>query len=87
MEKEGCKVKKELVEQTNYWLKKLENLKIEAKSKDGDEIKRNAQAYISDAHYFLEKEDYVRAFEAVIWAWAWVEIGEKLDILDVSPSQ
>lgn len=38
----------------------------------------NISAYISDSKYFLEKGDLIRAFEAVIWAWAWLEIGEEL---------
>ncbi|PKM91965.1 MAG: DUF357 domain-containing protein, partial [Euryarchaeota archaeon HGW-Euryarchaeota-1] len=33
--------------------------------------------------YFLEKGDFVRAFEAIIWAWAWIEIGEKEGFLEV----
>ena len=35
----------------------------------------NISAYLSDSHYFLEQKDLIRAFEAVIWAWAWMEIG------------
>jgi len=45
----------------------------------GDEsFLSNIKAYISDSRYFLEKGDLIRAFEAVIWAWAWLEIGEEL---------
>ncbi len=43
----------------------------------GDNFLENALAYISDARHFLEKRDLVRAFEAVVWAWAWLEIGER----------
>ncbi|MCK5234032.1 MAG: DUF357 domain-containing protein, partial [Candidatus Aenigmarchaeota archaeon] len=31
-----------------------------------------------DTNHFLEKKDYVRAFEAVVWAWAWLEIGKEV---------
>jgi hypothetical protein len=35
----------------------------------------NIKAYISDTEYFLKKGDLIRAFECVVWAWAWMEIG------------
>ena len=42
----------------------------------GDErFMENISAYLSDSHYFQEQKDLIRAFEAVIWAWAWMEIG------------
>ncbi len=42
----------------------------------GDErFLENISAYLSDSHYFMEQKDLIRAFEAVIWAWAWMEIG------------
>ncbi|HOK58722.1 MAG TPA: DUF357 domain-containing protein [Methanothrix sp.] len=43
-----------------------------------DRFLSNIKAYISDSRYFLERGDLIRAFEAVIWAWAWLEIGEEL---------
>ncbi|MGB9902009.1 DUF357 domain-containing protein [Methanothrix sp.] len=43
-----------------------------------DRFLNNIKAYISDSRYFLERGDLIRAFEAVIWAWAWLEIGEEL---------
>jgi len=42
---------------------------------------RNINAYISDSEYFLKKGDLVRAFECVVWAWAWLEIGLDIGIL------
>lgn len=46
----------------------------------GDErFLSNIKAYISDSKYFLGRGDLIRAFEAVIWAWAWLEIGEELE--------
>ena len=45
----------------------------------GDEdFVRNIKAYISDARHFLGKKDLIRAYEAVIWAWAWYEIGRDI---------
>lgn len=55
----------------------------------GDErFLSNIKAYISDSRYFLENRDLIRAFEAVIWAWAWLEIGEELGRIEsISDSQ
>ena len=46
-----------------------------------DDFLENASAYIRDCQYFLDKGDLIRAFEAVIWAWAWMEIGLRKGIL------
>lgn len=63
----------DLREETLKWLGKAEDLFSEI---SGDErFMENISAYISDSRYFLEKGDLIRAFEAVIWAWAWMEIG------------
>ena len=48
----------------------------------GDErFLENISAYLSDSHYFMEQKDLIRAFEAVIWAWAWMEIGLDTGVL------
>jgi len=39
-----------------------------------DEYATNVRAYYSDSFHFVGKGDYVRAFEAIVWAWAWYEI-------------
>lgn len=38
----------------------------------------NIKAYTSDSEFFIMKSDFIRAFECVIWAWAWLEIGLEL---------
>jgi len=48
---------------------------------DGVRFHANITAYISDCRYFLEQGDLIRAFEAVIWAWAWIEIGLDVGVL------
>lgn len=59
--------------ETQKWLKKI---KDRIKKVDGDRrFLENITAYISDSGYFMEKGDLVRAFECVVWAWAWLEIG------------
>lgn len=65
--------------ETLKWLKKAEVLFCQV---SGDEhFLDNVSAYIRDSHYFLEKGDLIRAFEAVIWAWAWMEIGLEKGLL------
>jgi len=47
----------------------------------GERYLANIAAYLSDSRYFLGKGDLIRAFEAVVWAWAWIEIGEDAGFL------
>lgn len=75
---------KSLISETRKWLKKIEALKIKPKSEKGKEYKTNIEAYIKDSKYFLEKKDYVRAFEAVIWAWAFLEISKEMGLIEAS---
>jgi hypothetical protein len=77
-EAEG-KLEEDLRIETVKWQKKAEDL-YEKVSGDG-EFLENVSAYIRDCQYFLEKGDLIRAFEAVIWAWAWMEIGLEKGLL------
>uniref|UniRef100_A0A7C3YFH7 DUF357 domain-containing protein n=1 Tax=Geoglobus ahangari TaxID=113653 RepID=A0A7C3YFH7_9EURY len=66
-------VEDELRRETIKWLERIEKLDF-----DGDkDFVENVRAYISDSRYFLEKNDLIRAFECVVWAWAWLEIGKR----------
>ena len=69
-------VGEDLKHETEKWLKKAKE-----KRKDFPDGKhtKNIDAYISDSQHFMKKGDLVRAFEAVIWAWAWMEILEELE--------
>ena len=72
-------LEEDLQMETLKWLEKAEELYCQI---SGDEhFLDNVSAYIRDSHYFLEKKDLIRAFEAVIWAWAWMEIGLEKEIL------
>jgi len=73
------KLEEDLRAETVKWQKKAEDL-YENVSGDG-EFLENVSAYIRDCQYFLEKGDLIRAFEAVIWAWAWMEIGLQKGLL------
>jgi len=72
----------ELKKETEKWLKKIENLELVAKSEKGKEFRRNIEAYISDTKYFLDKGELIKAFEAIIWAWAFLEISKELNLLE-----
>jgi hypothetical protein len=72
-------LQEDLRAETLKWLERAEML---FRQISGDEnFLDNVSAYIHDSHYFLEKGDLIRAFEAVIWAWAWMEIGLEKELL------
>jgi len=75
----------DLRDETMKWLKRAEEI-IQTITPGEDKLGpehflKNISAYIFDSKYFLECGDLIRAFEAVIWAWAWIEIGVELGIL------
>ncbi|NMB86140.1 MAG: hypothetical protein A4E44_00965 [Methanosaeta sp. PtaB.Bin018] len=72
-------LKEELEAETQKWLEKAEDL-FENISGDEDFLE-NISAYIDDSHYFLDNGDLILAFECVVWAWAWMEIGLQRNIL------
>ncbi len=74
----------ELRTETEKWHEKLRSRleSVAAVDDEGEDLLENAQAYHSDADHFRAEEDWVRAFESVIWAWSWIEIGERLGHLE-----
>jgi hypothetical protein len=73
-------VEADLKNETLKWLVKAEYLYSEISPKD-NRFAENIAAYISDSRHFLNNGDLIRAFEAVIWAWAWMEIGQEIGLL------
>ncbi len=71
--------------ETLKWLERAEILFLEVSG--NEQFIDNISAYISDSKYFLENGDLIRAFEAVIWAWAWMEIGIEIGVLIKSRSK
>jgi len=67
---------KKLEKETRKWLEKLEN-RIEKRDKDVEQME-NVIAYRDDTYHFLEEEDYIRAWESVIYAWGILETLERL---------
>ena len=70
----------DLGSETLKWLGKAEHLFGRISPKD-NRFAENIAAYISDSRHFLDNGDLIRAFEAVIWAWAWIEIGKEIGLL------
>jgi Uncharacterized protein conserved in archaea len=62
---------------TEKWLEKLKQ-RVEGKDKDVDQME-NVTAYRDDTRHFLEEQDYIRAWESVIYAWGILETLERLD--------
>ena len=73
------KLEADLLSETVKWQGKAQVLYENISGED--EFMENVSAYIRDCQYFLEKDDLIRAFEAIIWAWAWMEIGLQKGIL------
>ncbi|HDD46281.1 MAG TPA: DUF357 domain-containing protein [Candidatus Aenigmarchaeota archaeon] len=72
----------ELREETEKWLERIKKAFSSVKASNRNErYIENVKAYIADSEYFLGKGDLIRAFEAVIWAWAWLEIGKEIGVV------
>ena len=73
----------ELKAETEKWLSRIEkempHVRETVKSKD---FVRNIKAYISDCKHFSKEGKLVLAFEAVVWAWAWLQILRELKMID-----
>lgn len=75
-----------LRDQTDTWRGRLDRALDEANAADerGHRFLENIRAYRSDCVHFEEEGDLVRAFEAIVWAWAWLEIGADIGAIDWS---
>lgn len=71
-----------LEQETKKWLERLEN-RLEDKDKSVEQME-NVLAYKDDTSHFLEEEDYIRAWESVIYAWGILETLERLGKFDSS---
>ncbi len=80
------RIEETLEKETEKWLAKLEkerkSLRIVSDSPKLRGVIKNLDAYISDTRHFLEKQDFVRAFEAVIYAWGILETCEHLGLIE-----
>lgn len=78
------KTQEGLKEETLKWLERLKNETkgVKAKSDNAAAQIRNMNAYISDCTHFQEKGDWIRAFEAVVYAWGIFETLKRLGMLE-----
>ncbi len=76
-------IREDLKNETGKWLLRIEGEIgwLKPSDKRGAESLKNIRAYIKDSRYFLERGDLIRAFEAVIWAWAICETARELRLL------
>lgn len=74
----------ELREETEKWLQRIKEKRSSVILRDekAKEHLKNLDAYISDSQHFLEKGDFIKAFEAVVWAWAILDMLEKLELVE-----
>lgn len=72
-------------EEIEKWTEKIEPIleSIEICDNRGEEMLSNMKAYIADSKHFLEKGDFVKSFEAMVWSWAIFEICLELEIFRV----
>ncbi|MEM5802046.1 MAG: DUF357 domain-containing protein [Candidatus Aenigmatarchaeota archaeon] len=61
--------------------------KIQLSKKKGKELFNLAKSYFEDSKYFFEKEDFIRAFEAVVISWAYIDAGLHLKIFKIPESE
>ena len=79
------KTAEDLKKETEKWLSKLRKERPLVKNAGTKEVRaclKNLDAYIKDTSHFLEKGDFVRAFEAVIYAWGILETLERLGLVE-----
>jgi len=75
-------IEKELIRQAEKMLKDIkEKRKSVSIVHDKKELLKNLDAYISDTRHFLDKNDSIRAFEAVVYAWGILETLEHAGII------
>lgn len=65
-----------LESETRKWLQKLDD-RLDDRDKEVEQME-NVLAYRDDTLHFLEEEDYIRAWESVVYAWGILETLERL---------
>lgn len=83
MNEKGKSVEKQLEHEIKKWSEKIKiemkNIKVNEKNKSYVE---NINAYISDSEHFKKNGNLVLSFEAIIWAWAWLQILREMKIVN-----
>lgn len=76
-------LEEDLRREIRKWSQKLDDALQEANPATAHGVKMldNIRAYRKDSRHFLEKQDLIKSFECLIWAWAMLEIGRELEHL------
>ncbi len=56
---------------------------FKGKENESKEIISMVSNYLSDAHHFFDKGDWVNAFAALNYAHGWLDSGVRLEVFDV----
>ncbi len=78
--------KKKIVKYFNLTERALEEVKkniFSGKEIDAKEIIEMATNYISDAHHFFSKGDWVNCFAALNYSHGWIDSGVRLKVFNV----
>jgi len=68
---------------TESALKEVKKNIIKERESDAKEIIEMVENYVSDAHHFEDKKDFVNAFAALNYAHGWLDSGVRLKVFDV----
>jgi len=74
------KTQEKLKQETEKWLERLDE-ELEGLDRSVEQME-NVLAYRDDTEHFLEQKDFVRAWEAVIYAWGILETLQRLGKFD-----
>ena len=68
---------------TETALKQVKDNIIPGKEPEAKEIINMTTNYLSDAHHFESKEDYINTFAALNYAHGWLDSGVRLKVFNV----
>jgi len=60
---------------------------VKGREKQAEEIILMAENYLSDAHFFEKKQDFVNCFAAINYAHGWIDCGVRLGIFNVKDNR
>jgi hypothetical protein len=72
-------------EEIREMTEKIEEMieRVEVVDNRGVEMFTNMNAYVSDSKHFLKAKNLIKSFEAIVWAWAILEICDELEIFKI----
>jgi hypothetical protein len=77
-------LKERFLEEKSKMDRVFKNLSIVKQNETEKQFLEMAENYYKDSSYFYGKKDYVRAFEAIVISWAYIDAGIKVGFFSVS---